>query len=187
MGSICLGVVGGAVVAVVGGAVVAVVGGAVVAVVAPGVVVVLTDPWVTLVMSCSMARAGGLGTVAVAGTKAMVMSWAVANFRSWGAPLVSVPWPFDSKLGQLTTMTTPGLPASGVPLAQTSPLVMVDLPGYWRLDDESSSPLYPETNLPRVALAPESALVFGEMVRTPSPLATSPVPALLAGRLGSTL
>ena len=70
-----------------------------------------------------MAVAGGLGTLAVAGTNAMVIIWPLANSRFWGSPLVSVPLPLDSGLGQVSTMTTPGLPASGVPLGQTSPLV----------------------------------------------------------------
>ena len=70
-----------------------------------------------------MAEDGGLGTEAVAGTNAMVISWPLAKRRSCGAPLVSVPLPLDSKLLQLSTMTTPGLPASGVPFGHTSPLV----------------------------------------------------------------
>ncbi len=50
--------------------------------------------WSTAVIRLVMAWAGGLGTVAVAGTKAMVISWPLANWRSWGGPLVSVrrPW-----------------------------------------------------------------------------------------------
>ncbi len=73
--------------------------------------------------SAVMARAGGLGTLAVAGTNAAVIIWPLANSRSCGSPLVSVPLPFDSGLDQVSTMTTPGLPESGVPLGHTSPLV----------------------------------------------------------------
>jgi hypothetical protein len=110
----------GAVVAVVEvGAVVAVVVevGAVVA-----VVVEVVAPCDSEVRRLVMTEAGGFGTVAVAGTKAMVTSWPFSKRRLWGAPLVSVPLPLVSKFGQLTTMTTPGLPASGVPLGHTSPL-----------------------------------------------------------------
>ena len=132
-----------------------------------------------------MTRGGGLGTVAVAGTKAMVISWPFWNNRSWGGPLVSVPV-LELKLDQLSTITTPGLPASGVPLGHTSPLVQTCLPGYCKVEALSPRPLYPWTNLPSVAFFPDSELFFGWMVTTPLPLAVRPVVAVLvlAGRLG---
>ena len=92
----------------------------------------------------------------------------------------------DSKLGQLLTITTPGLPASGDPLGHTSPLLRAAVPGYWSVEDVSSRPLYPLTNFPSMAFAPDSELFLGSMVRTPLPLAVKPVvaPLVLAGRLG---
>ncbi len=50
-------------------------------------------PELTAVIRLEIADDGGFLTVAVVGTKAMVMSWPLANFRSWGSPLVSVPLP----------------------------------------------------------------------------------------------
>ena len=113
--------------------------------------------------------------MAVAGTNAMVISCPLANRRSWGSPLVSVPLPFDAKLGQLTTMTTPGLLASGVPFGQTSPLVYAVLPGYCRVDEVSRAPCTRRRTCPAWHCRPDSELFFGAMVTTPLPLATMPV------------
>jgi len=98
-------------------------------------------PWVDAVISAVTTWPGGFGTVVVTGTKAMVISCPLVKRRFWGSPLVWVPFPFESKLGQLTTITTPVLPASGEPFGQTSPLLMADLPGYCSVEEVSSRPL----------------------------------------------
>jgi hypothetical protein len=153
---------------------------------AVGRVVVVGVVWESEDNIAAMVVAGGFGTVEVAGTNAMVTSCPFSHSRSSGGPLVSVPFPFDSKLFQLSTMTTPGFPWSGVPFGQIAPLFHACLPGYCNVDEDNSSPLYPETNLPRVAFAPDSELFSGAMVTTPWAPAVNPVcfVLVLGGRGG---
>lgn len=178
-------VVGGVVVvvgAVVDVGVVVEVAGAVVDV--PGAVVVVVEAPEAAVIKLVMVDAGGLGTLASADTKAMVIICPLAKWTWVGFPLTSVPV-FDSKLGHVFTVTNPCLPACGVPLGHVSPLLRSDFPGYCRVVELRTSPLYSETNLPSTALPPDSELFLGATVITPVPSVVKPVVELgSAGRLG---
>jgi hypothetical protein len=181
-------VVGGTLVVVVsvGGTVVVVVAfGGTVVVVVGGVVVVVDDAPETALMRAVMVEGEGFGTWAPAGRKPTVISWALASLSSVGLPLATVPV-VDVKFGQDSTTTNPGLPASGVPLAQVCPLVSSVFPGYCTVMEVRVSPGYSDTNFPSVAFPPDSELFTGEMVTTPVPFAVRPVVVLaFAGRLGS--
>ena len=66
-----------------------------------------------------------------------------------------------------------------------SPLVRRTLPGYCRVVELRTSPLYSETNLPSTAFPPDSELFLGATVITPVPSVVKPLVELgLAGRLG---
>jgi hypothetical protein len=84
------------------------VAGAVVAVL--GAVVVVVEAPEAAVIRLVMVDAGGLGTLASADTKAMVIICPLANLTCLGSPLASLPV-FDSKLGHVFTVTNACLPA----------------------------------------------------------------------------
>jgi hypothetical protein len=112
VGVVVVGVVVAGVVVAVGavvdvGAVVEV-AGAVVEVL--GAVVVVVEAPEAAVIRLVMVDAGGLGTLASADTKAMVIICPLANLTCLGSPLASVPV-FDSKLGHVFTVTNACLPA----------------------------------------------------------------------------
>ena len=89
------------------------------------------------------------------------------------------------KLDHVSALTTPAFPASGVPLAQRSPLWYAGLPGYLITLDVSSIPGYDLTKYSRVFLPPLEA--DGGICNTPCPLVVSIAFADTGalGRLGS--
>lgn len=74
-------------------------------------------------------------------------------------------------------LTSPTLPASGVPAAHFSPFLysceVED--GYFNVVLVKVRPVYPSANFPNVALVPASLELFGAILRTPSPVVVRPV------------
>jgi len=78
-----------------------------------------------------------------------VTSMPLVRVTELGLPETEVPV-VTLKLDHVSTLTTPTFPASGVPLAQCSPLWYADLPGYLITLDVSSMPGYDLTKYPKV-------------------------------------
>ncbi len=143
-----------AVVVVVPGLVVDVIGGAVVAVVVAVVAVSAFKTAITTLPS-------GLAMLDPFGTNATVINSVDCVKRTVRISPVCVVPELEVAVGHIFAISSPVLPASGVPGGHLAPSVKTDFFGRPTEVAVSFSPAYWEVNRPRVAFAPASAELFG--------------------------